>query len=171
MREIKQIGEKILQQKAEIVRDIGSKKELIKDMIKIMRDNKGIGIAAPQVGVSERVVVIEIDKNERYPDAAPYPFTVMINPEIEYLTDEVEEGYEGCLSVPGIRGIVPRCKYVRVKYLDESGSIKEDILESFPAKVVQHEIDHLEGIVFIERVKDLKTLITNENYFKYITNL
>ena len=168
MREIKHVGEKVLQQKAEIVKDIDLKQELIQDMIKIMRENKGVGIAAPQVGISERIVVIEINKNERYPDAPSFPLTVMINPEVKYLTNEVEEGHEGCLSVPGIRGIVPRYKRVSVKYLDEFGSPKEDTLEGFPAKVVQHEVDHLEGIVFIERVKDLKTLITNENYFKYI---
>ena len=168
MQVIKHVGEKVLQQKAEIVKDIALKQELIQDMIRIMRENEGVGIAAPQVGISERVVVIEINKNERYPDAPSFPLTVMINPEVKYLTNEVEEGYEGCLSVPGIRGIVPRYKRVSVKYLDEFGSPKEGTFEDFPAKVVQHEVDHLEGIVFIERVKDLKTLITNENYFKFI---
>ena len=170
MREIKQIGEQILQKKAAVVKDIDSSQELIQDMINIMRENKGVGIAASQVGVSERIIVIEVNKNERYPDAPSFPLTVMINPVVTNLSEEMEEGYEGCLSVPGIRGIVPRYKEIRVNYIDNYGNNKEDIFEGFPAKVVQHEVDHLEGIVFVERIRDLKTLITTENYFKYVLN-
>ena len=170
MRGIKTIGEEILKTIAQEVdlTLIKKKRQLIEEMIKIMRANKGVGIAAPQVGAAERIVVLEIGNNERYPDAAKMPLTIMINPQISIIDGEKEDGYEGCLSVPGIRGLVPRYKKIKVEYVNQKGEVQKKELEDFPARVAQHEIDHLKGIVFLERVEDSKSFITDENYFKYI---
>ena len=170
MREIKTIGEEILKTMAKEVELtlIKDKMGIVDEMVKIMRANKGVGIAAPQVGVAERIVVIEIGDNERYPNVAKMPLTIMINPQIYIIDGEKEDGYEGCLSVPGIRGLVPRYKRIKVDYINEKGEAQIKELEGFPARVAQHEIDHLNGIVFIERVEDKKSFITDENYSKFI---
>jgi peptide deformylase len=170
MIELRTIGDQILKEIAQEVpkNEIQQKDTLINKMISIMRENVGVGIAAPQIGVSERIVVIEIEENERYPNVEKMPLTVMINPKIKILESEIEDGYEGCLSVPGIRGIVPRYKKIEVEYLNVSGQKERKILEKFPAKVVQHEVDHLDGMVFLERVIDKKSFTTNENYKRYV---
>ncbi|MDD2212242.1 MAG: peptide deformylase [Clostridia bacterium] len=170
MIELKTIGDEVLKKIAQEVprHEIQQKDTLINEMISIMRENVGVGIAAPQIGVSERIVVIEIEENKRYPNVEKMPLTVMINPKIKILDSEIEDGYEGCLSVPGIRGIVPRYKKIEVEYLNMNGQEERKVLENFPAKVVQHEVDHLEGMVFLERVIDKKSFITNEDYKKYI---
>ncbi|HBY21346.1 MAG TPA: peptide deformylase [Clostridiales bacterium] len=170
MLEVKTIGEEVLKQKAKRIfkKDIVGKKELIKEMTELMRVSKGIGIAAPQVGVSERVVIIEIEENRNYPDLKKLPLTVMINPKVTPIGKEKVEGYEGCLSVPEIRGVVARYKKILVQYLDENSELHKKEFEDLQARVVQHEVDHLAGIVFIERVQDKKTFITYENYKKYV---
>ena len=170
MLEIKTIGEDVLKQKAKRIlkKDIINKKELIKEMTDLMRESKGLGIAAPQIGVSEKIVVIEIEENPNYPNLIKLPLTVMINPKVTPIGKEKIDGYEGCLSVPEIRGVVARYKKISVEYTDENGEryIKE--FEDLQARVVQHEVDHLDGIVFIERVQNPKTFITYENYKKYV---
>jgi peptide deformylase len=129
---------------------------LIADMNETMRALSGAGLAAPQIGVSMRVVIFELKENPRYPHVAPVPYTVLINPTVTLLGDEQEEGWEGCLSVPGMRGLVPR--YRRVRYLgrDEDGQLLDRTVEGFHARVVQHEVDHLDGILYPQRIRDLR---------------
>ena len=127
---------------------------LIEDMFDTMDAARGAGLAAPQIGVDLQVVIFGFDRNECYPDAPAVPKTVLINPTIEPLTEETEEGWEGCLSVPGLRGVVPR--YTRLRYtgFDQHGHTIDRIAEGFHARVVQHECDHLQGVLYPMRVKD-----------------
>src|SRR5450631_1728702 len=140
-------------------------KQLIRDMQDTMHHLSGAGLAAPQIGVSQRVVIFGVDHNPRYPDAEPVPFTVLVNPKLVMLTREVEEDWEGCLSVPGMRGIVPR--YTKLKYsgFDIDGNPFERVAEGFHARVVQHECDHLDGILYPQRMTDLSRFGFNEELF------
>jgi peptide deformylase len=128
---------------------------LIADMDDTMRHLSGAGIAAPQIGVSARVVIFELLDNPRYPHIAPVPYTVLVNPLVTPLTAEQDEGWEGCLSVPGMRGLVPRFKRLRYQGFDQHGVPIDRTVEGFHARVVQHEVDHLDGILFPLRVRDL----------------
>ncbi len=124
-------------------------------MLDTMRANDGAGLAAIQIGVLQRVVVFEMTTNPRYPDADSVPLTVLVNPEIEILDDERELGWEGCLSVPGMRGLVPRYRRLRYRGFDELGGPIDRIVEGFHARVVQHECDHLDGILYPQRIEDM----------------
>lgn len=127
---------------------------LLIDMHDTMKHLNGAGLAAPQIGVSLRVVVFGVENNPRYPQAEEVPYTVLINPVIEPLSDEMEEGWEGCLSVPGLRGVVPRYARLRYRGYDASGSKIDRVAEGFHARVVQHECDHLDGVLYPMRVRD-----------------
>jgi len=127
---------------------------LLADMHDTMEHLNGAGLAAPQIGVSLRVVVFGVKSNPRYPDAEDVPYTVLINPQLEPLTDELEEGWEGCLSVPGLRGVVPRYAKLRYRGFDAKGQEIDRVVEGFHARVVQHECDHLDGILYPMRVRD-----------------
>jgi peptide deformylase len=129
---------------------------LIEDLWETMEAEGGVGIAAPQVGVAERVVVFGLEESERYPEAPAIPRTVLINPKIEPIGDEAVDGWEGCLSVPGMRGVVPR--YLRIRYsgYNEKGEHIEREVEDFHARVVQHECDHLDGILYPMRIEDMR---------------
>lgn len=129
---------------------------LIEDMQDTMHHLDGAGLAAPQIGVGLRVVIFGFESSERYPEAPPVPFTVLINPELAPLSDEIEEGWEGCLSVPGLRGRVPRWQHLRYAGRDPSGRRFEREVEGFHARVVQHECDHLDGILYPMRVRDFR---------------
>jgi peptide deformylase len=129
---------------------------LVADMDETMRALSGAGIAAPQIGVSARVVIFELEDNPRYPHVAPVPYTVLVNPLITALTAEQDEGWEGCLSVPGMRGLVPRFRRVRYRGFDLEGKPIDRTVDGFHARVVQHEVDHLDGILFPQRVRDLR---------------
>jgi len=129
---------------------------LVADMDDTMRALSGAGIAAPQIGVSARVVIFELKDNPRYPHIQPVPYTVLVNPLLTPLTDEEAEGWEGCLSVPGLRGLVPRVTRLRYSGFDLAGVPLERTVEGFHARVVQHEVDHLDGILFPQRVRDLR---------------
>jgi peptide deformylase len=128
---------------------------LIQDMQDTMQAMNGAGIAAPQIGVSLRVVIFGVGHNPRYPDAEEVPYTVLINPVLKFIGDEMEDGWEGCLSVPGLRGIVPR--FVRLHYtgFDQYGQPIDRLVSGFHARVVQHECDHLDGILYPMRIQDL----------------
>ncbi len=130
-------------------------KLLIQDLIETMLDSDGVGLAAPQIGVLKRVVVFGVDKCERYPDVEPIPRTVLINPVISAIGDAMEEDWEGCLSVPGMRGRVSRYKTIKYTGYDETGDEISRIVEGFHARVVQHEVDHLDGIIYPLRITDL----------------
>ena len=129
-------------------------KALVDDMFETMRAVDGAGLAAPQIGVDLALVIFGFSKNDRYPDAPPVPETVLINPKIEALCDVEEEGWEGCLSVPGLRGVVPRWARIRYSGSDLQGRRIEREAEGFHARVVQHECDHLIGLLYPMRIRD-----------------
>jgi peptide deformylase len=129
---------------------------LLADMHDTMAHLDGAGLAAPQIGVGLRVVVFGVTSNPRYPDAEAVPYTVLINPLIEPLSGETEEGWEGCLSVPGLRGVVPRYSRLRYRGFDAAGKPIDRVAEGFHARVVQHECDHLDGILYPMRVRDFR---------------
>lgn len=129
-------------------------KQLIADMFDTMHANNGVGLAAPQIGVDLQLVLFGFETNERYPDMAAVPQTVLINPVITPLSLEQEEGWEGCLSVPGLRGTVPRYTHIRYEGLDPDGNPIKREVEGFHARVVQHECDHVFGILYPMRIKD-----------------
>ncbi|MCX7172535.1 MAG: peptide deformylase [Proteobacteria bacterium] len=127
---------------------------LLSDMLDTMKELDGAGLAAPQIGVSLRVVIFGFEANARYPEAAPVPYTVLINPQLTPLSDEETEAWEGCLSVPGLRGIVPRWSRLHYSGYDAFGRRFEHEVDGFHARVVQHECDHLDGILYPMRVRD-----------------
>jgi peptide deformylase len=139
--------------------------ELIADMRDTMQALNGAGLAAPQIGVDLQVVIFGVDANPRYPEAEPVPHTVLINPELEPLGDELEEGWEGCLSVPGMRGLVPRYRRLRYRGVDEYGNEIDRTVENFHARVVQHEVDHLMGILYPMRIDDMRNFGFTEELF------
>ncbi len=130
---------------------------LIQDMHETMEALNGAGLAAPQIGVGLQVVIFGVKRNPRYPDAEEVPYTVLLNPELAPLTDETEQDWEGCLSVPGLRGMVPRFASLRYRGLDQYGKSIERSVEGFHARVVQHECDHLQGILYPMRITDFRT--------------
>lgn len=151
------MGDPLLLQVSEPVMVFGTPEllGLLQDMQDTMYALDGAGIAAPQIGVLKRVVVFGSEQNPRYPDAEPVPFTVLCNPVIVPLSDAIEDGWEGCLSVPGLRGVVPRWKDVRYSGYDQFGVPFEREVTGFHARVVQHECDHLDGILYPRRIRDL----------------
>lgn len=157
VREILKMGDPRLLRVAQPVREFGTTglRTLIADMFETMKAANGAGLAAPQIGVDLQLVIFGFDHNERYPDAPPVPATVLINPVIEPLGAGMEDGWEGCLSVPGLRGVVPRHARIRYRGVDEHGRAIEREAEGFHARVVQHECDHLDGILYPMRMRDL----------------
>jgi peptide deformylase len=138
---------------------------LIADMEDTMRHLDGAGLAAPQIGVDLRVIIFGFEDNPRYPDADGVPYTVLINPLLKPLSDEIEEGWEGCLSVPGLRGSVPRWRHLRYTGFDPYGKPIDRSVEDFHARVVQHECDHLDGILYPMRIRDFKRFGFTETLF------
>lgn len=141
---------------------------LIQDMKATMQARNGVGIAAPQIGCNKRVIMFGFDFSPRYPNEKPIPFTILINPEIEPLSDELVDGWEGCLSVPGLRGSVPRYKNIKYTGFDETGKRIEQIAENFHARVIQHELDHINGVLFPQRISDFKKFGFEDILFKVI---
>ena len=138
---------------------------LIADMEDTMQHLEGAGLAAPQIGVGLRVVIFGFADNPRYPEAGSVPYTVLINPVLAPLSDEIEEGWDGCLSVPGLRGSVPRWRYLRYTGFDTFGQPIERSVEGFHARVVQHECDHLDGILYPMRIRDFSRFGFTEELF------
>jgi len=159
---VARLGHPVLRQQAERVApaDIQSVhvQRLIDDMIETMHEYDGAGLAANQVHVPRQIAVIEVAKNPRYPDAPEIPLTVLINPMVTPTSEEIEEGWEGCLSVPDMRGVVPRYTAVRLECLDRQGKPVDLVAKDFFARVIQHETDHLNGIVYVDRIRDMRTL-------------
>lgn len=156
VRPVLRMGHPLLLQEARPVQhfDTPELRALLQDMFDTMAERNGAGLAAPQIGVCLRVVVFEVRNNPRYPNVQPVPRTVLINPVITALGPELEEGWEGCLSVPGMRGWVPRYRRIRYTGCDELGNPIDRTVESFHARVVQHECDHLDGILYPRRIVD-----------------
>jgi peptide deformylase len=142
--------------------------ELLQDMHETMLLKKGVGIAAPQIGCYLRVILFGFEKNERYPNEKPVPFTILINPEIELLSTELVSAWEGCLSVPGLRGLVPRCSELKYSGFDVEGKEITGIAHGFHARVIQHECDHINGILYPQRINDLKDFGFEEEIFARI---
>ena len=156
VREVLRMGHPVLAQVAEPVQGFGPELQaLLQDMKDTMAAENGAGLVAPQIGISRRVVIFGVDGNPRYPDAEEVPFTVLVNPRIEFLSNVVEEGWEGCLSVPGMRGVVPRFTRLRYTGFDERGQPIDRVADGFHARVVQHECDHLDGILYPQRMTDM----------------
>jgi len=129
---------------------------LVQDLLNTMEASNGAGLAAIQIGVLQRVVIFGLERNSRYPDAEPVPLTVLVNPEIEPLGEDRELGWEGCLSVPGMRGLVPRHRQIRYRGYDQYGQPIDRTVADFHARVVQHECDHLDGILYPDRIEDMR---------------
>ena len=171
IRDVLRMGDPRLLQRSTEVERLGTPETtamlqaLLADMRDTMAHLNGAGLAAPQIGVGLRVVIFGVHANARYPDAEEVPDTVLINPELQPLSDELEEGWEGCLSVPGMRGVVPRWTRLRYSGFDALGSRFERIAEKFHARVVQHECDHLDGILYPMRIRDLRNFGFNEELF------
>jgi len=142
--------------------------QFIDDMIETMRESDGVGLAAPQVYASKRLAIVEVKgPHPRYPDQPSVPLTVLINPEIVSHSDELEEDWEGCLSIPDLRGRVPRWKSVQLRANNRLGEPVEISATGFFARVIQHELDHLDGLIFIERMSDFKTLTHLREFQKH----
>ncbi|MCM5681153.1 peptide deformylase [Schlegelella sp. S2-27] len=156
VREILKMGDPRLLRVAQPVMTFGTAelRALVADLFDTMAAANGAGLAAPQVGVDLAVVIFGFDRNDRYPDAPPVPRTVLVNPVIEPLSDEMEDGWEGCLSVPGLRGVVPRHARIRYRGFDPDGREIDREAEGFHARVVQHECDHLIGKLYPMRIRD-----------------
>ena len=167
IRPVLKMGHPLLRQVALPVTAFGTREllELVRDMDDTMRALNGAGLAAPQIGVSLRVVIFEVTHNPRYPDAGEVPYTVLINPELTPLGDDAEDGWEGCLSVPGLRGLVPRYRRLRYRGYDANGLPIDRSVEGFHARVVQHEVDHLDGILYPMRLRSLHDLGYEDTLF------
>jgi len=171
-REIVEIGHPVLRERA---RDVTPEElrsddvqRLIDDMIQTMRAADGAGLAANQVAETLRIAVVEVRPgNPRYPYKPPVPLTVVVNPVIEPLDDEIEQINEGCLSVPNLRGEVPRHVSIRLRYTDREGAEHDEVRRGLTAGTFQHELDHLNGTLFVDRVKDLSTLSTWEQFERF----
>ena len=168
LRKIATIGHPVLRERArELTREelaSAATQQLVSDMIDTMRDASGAGIAANQVHEPLRICVIEVDKNPRYPYKPDWPLTVLVNPGVEARTDETFLNFEGCLSVPNLRGQVPRVTVVRVRAWDRLGQDLDFEVKGLTAGTFQHEIDHLDGKLFVDRVVDTRTLCTWAEY-------
>ena len=159
---VSRLGHPILRQ---LTRDITARElqsesmqQFIDDMVVTMHEYSGVGLAANQVHESRQIAVLEVADNPRYPDKPPVPLSVLVNPKITPLSDATEDDWEGCLSIPDLRGQVPRYKQIRVQALDRHGKALEFVAQDFHARVIQHEFDHLNGKVYLDRMKDFTTL-------------
>jgi peptide deformylase len=161
-----ELGNPVLRQRSQPIADVNSERiqKLIDDLIATVSSANGVGIAAPQVAQPERLFIVASRPNPRYPDAPEMEPTAMINPRILSHSDEVVKGWEGCLSVPGIRGLVPRYRAIEVEYTGRDGKLHRQQLNDFVARIFQHELDHLDGIVFLDRVETTQDLMSEKEY-------
>ncbi|HEY6641441.1 peptide deformylase [Povalibacter sp.] len=167
IRPVLKMGDPILLQVASPVVEFDTPelRSLLIDMHDTMESLQGAGLAAPQIGVSLQVVVFGVGRNPRYPQAEEVPYTILINPQLDPVDDIMEDGWEGCLSVPGMRGLVPRHKRLRYRGFDPMGAPIDRTVSDFHARVVQHEVDHLLGVLYPMRIRDLRNFGFNETLF------
>ena len=168
--EIVQLGHPILRTQAQYVENIQDQhiQNLVDDLMATVGQANGVGIAAPQVAESYRLFIVASRPNPRYPHAPTMEPTAMINPKILAHSTETAKGWEGCLSIPGIRGLVPRYQIIEVEYSDRNGKQQKQELTDFVARIFQHELDHLDGIVFLDRMDTTLDLVTEQEYQKRI---
>lgn len=166
--QIIQLGDPVLRSKAQLVENVHDPyiQKLIDDLIATVGQANGVGIAAPQVAESYRLFIVASRPNHRYPNAPEMEPTAMLNPQILSHSTEVIKGWEGCLSIPGIRGSVPRYQAIEVEYTDRNGKLQKQELTDFIARIFQHEHDHLDGIVFLDRLESTQDIITEQEYQK-----
>lgn len=171
IRQIAQLGQPVLREPARPIADPldPAVQSLIEDLLVTVADANGVGIAAPQVYESRALFIVAARPNPRYPHAPAMEPTAMINPEIMFASEEKEKGWEGCLSIPGIRGLVPRHRRIAVRFLDRNGIVREEEYEGFIARVFQHEFDHLKGVVFIDRVESTLELVSEKEYLRLVS--
>lgn len=167
-----QLGDPILRQKATLVENINDERiqKLIDDLTATVAQANGVGIAAPQVAQSYRLFIVASRPNPRYPNAPSMEPTAMMNPKILASSTEIVKGWEGCLSIPGIRGLVPRAQAIEVEYTDRNGKLQKQEFSDFVARIFQHEYDHLDGIVFLDRLESTLDIITEQEYQKRVIN-
>ena len=167
VREVLKMGDPRLLEQSQPVSQFDSPAlhELIRDMHDTMAALNGAGLAAPQIGVNLQLVIFGVEYNPRYPEAEQVPYTILINPELTPIGNEIEEGWEGCLSIPGMRGMVPRYKQLQYQGYDQYGQRIDRTVSDFHARVVQHECDHLIGILYPMRIQDLRLFGFTETLF------
>ncbi len=168
VREIVQLGAEVLRLTAAEVLDIHAPviQNVLSDMLTTLADTHGVGIAAPQIAASWRMLVVASRPSARYPHAPEMQPTIMINPRFEPVSTAKESDWEGCLSIPGIRALVPRYKQIKISYLDRAGNAVEQHLSGFIARVFQHEYDHLDGLLYLDRVLDNRDIISETEFAK-----
>jgi peptide deformylase len=166
--QIAQLGANVLRLQAQAVDDMQSAEiqQIIETLQDTLATTQGVGIAAPQISISKQIIIVASRPTPRYPSAPLMEPTVMINPGFKTLSDCREKGWEGCLSIPGIRALVPRYKEILINYTNQQGVLVEAKLEGFVARVFQHEFDHLEGKVYLDRVEDNRDIFAESEYFK-----
>ena len=168
IRQISLLGHPILREPAEEVEDITDPlvQQIIDDMLLTVVDAKGVGIAAPQIYEAQRIFIVASRPNERYPDAPKMEPTAVINPEIIWKSEEMSRSWEGCLSIPGVRGLVPRSRKINVRYTTRDGEVVEREYSGFIARIFQHEFDHLEGLVFFDRLESTRDIVMEKEYHR-----
>jgi peptide deformylase len=167
--EVSQVGNPSLRQIAQPIDRLNEPiQTLIDNLMETLLQSNGVGIAAPQVAASYRLVIIASRPNPRYPNAPEMEPTVMINPRIISASDEIIKDWEGCLSVPGIRGLVPRHSTIAIEYSDRQGKLQQQQLTDFVARIFQHELDHLNGMVFLDRLETNLDIVTDQEYLKLL---
>jgi peptide deformylase len=165
---IAQLGAEVLRRPAEAVTDVNSAetREIIATLRATLASTEGVGIAAPQISISKQIMIVASRPTARYPNAPFMPATVMINPSFQALSEHKEKGWEGCLSVPSIRALVPRYTAIKISYLDEQDRSQSAEFHDFLARVFQHELDHLHGKVFLDSVDNNRDIFAESEYFK-----
>jgi peptide deformylase len=171
LRQIAQLGHPVLRNEALPVQDPLDLQlqSLIDDMLATVAEVSGVGIAAPQVYEPLRMFIVASRPNIRYPYAPEMEPTAMINPELLWSSEDKENGWEGCLSIPGIRGFVPRSRRIGVRYINHAGEIREEEFRDFIARVFQHEFDHLNGVVFLDRLESNRDIVSEKEYMRIVT--
>ena len=168
--QIAQLGNEVLRRQAQSIDDFNAPKfhNLIASMHTLMQEANGVGIAAPQLGESQQIVIIACRPTTRYPLAPVMEPIVMVNPSFTLIDASRQKDWEGCLSVPGVRALVPRYRAIQVSYQNPQGERQEIMLEDFPARVFQHEFDHLQGLVYLDRVENNQDIVAESEFFKLI---
>ena len=172
IRQIAQLGQPVLREVAKKIAHPADPavRALIDDLLVTVADANGVGIAAPQVFVSLSLFIVASRPNPRYPHAPDMEPLAMINPELLWVSDDKEKGWEGCLSIPGLRGVVPRHRKIGVRYITRAGEVREEEYANFLARVFQHEFDHVQGVVFIDRVESSRELVTEKEYLRLVNS-
>ncbi|MBD3883127.1 peptide deformylase [Phormidium tenue FACHB-886] len=170
---ISQLGDPVLRQIAQPIYNVQEDwvQDLIDRLMETLVQSNGVGIAAPQVSASYRLLIVASRPNPRYPNAPEMEPTVMVNPRLVTHSSEVVKDWEGCLSVPGIRGLVPRYRTIEIEYTTREGELQRQKLTDFVARIFQHEFDHLNGMVFLDRLENVQDIITDQEYLKRVVKV